>query len=104
MSYRSRLILDSLDSTLTRSKSTKLETQFAGFNLGKIQDVINDRQQVDRAGPNGLGKLAVSWVEIAVEQQSRHANNTSTAGIQPEPTEHRIDIGSMPVSSVRTLG
>ena len=64
-----------LSTRFNQIKVEHLKGEFAGFDFGKIQDVIDDRQQSVRTGANGFGKLALLRVEVAVEQQTGHADD-----------------------------
>ena len=52
-----------------------LEGQFAGFNLGEIQDVIDHREQRVAAGANGLGKVTLLIRERGIEQEVGHPDH-----------------------------
>ncbi len=47
-----------------------LERQLARFDLGEIEDVVDDGQQRVRAGLHGQGELALLDVELGVDQQA----------------------------------
>ena len=66
LSARSASSSKVLSTVSIRSKSSSSQTQFARFNFGKVQNVINDRQQGVRAGVYGFGELALLRVEVAV--------------------------------------
>ena len=51
-----------------------LQLQLAGFNLGEIQNLVDDRQQRLATGAHDLGVLALFGGQFRVQQQSRHAN------------------------------
>ena len=52
-----------------------LEVELAGFDLGEIQDVVDDGKQRVAAGTDRLDVFLLVLVERGVEQQARHADN-----------------------------
>ena len=49
--------------------------EFAGFDLGEVEDVIDDGQQRVGAAAGGLDIIALFIGQIGVQQQPRHAND-----------------------------
>ena len=54
--------------------------QFAGFDLGKIEDVIDDGEQGFRRGAHRLGVIPLLRSESGVEQQGGHAEDAVHRG------------------------
>ena len=50
----------------------RFERQFAGFNLGQVEDVVDEREQGIAAGADGVHELVLFGVERRIEQQARH--------------------------------
>src|ERR1700675_1198022 len=47
-------------------KVEQLEREFARFNFGKIQNIVNDRQETLRAGTDGTEDFALLRVQFSV--------------------------------------
>ncbi len=58
-----------------KSKSSSSKAQFAGFNFGKVQDVIDDSQKGIRAGLYSLGKVALLRLKLPVKQETGHTDD-----------------------------
>ena len=57
-----------------------LQLQSARLDLGKVEDIVDDRQQrLARLG-HGLGKLALFVVQLGVEQEAGHADDAVHRG------------------------
>jgi hypothetical protein len=55
--------------------SMVLDGQFPCLDLGEIEDVIDDRQQVIAARARDLAHLALALGQRRVQQQPEHANH-----------------------------
>ena len=60
---------------LHQIKVERLEGELAGLDLGEIQNVVDDRQQIVRAVEHGLGELALLRLQRCVEEQAGHADD-----------------------------
>jgi hypothetical protein len=56
-------------------KVEQLKAQFAGFNFGKVQDVIDDSQKGIRTGLYSLGKVALLRFKLPVKQETGHTDD-----------------------------
>ena len=54
----------------TQIEVEDFKDQFAGFDFGKIQNVVDDRQQRFGAVADGLGEFALLVGQIGIEQQA----------------------------------
>ena len=52
-----------------------LDVHAPGFDLGEVQDVVDDRQQRVTTVSDGRGKVALVVGELRVEQQAAHADH-----------------------------
>jgi hypothetical protein len=53
---------------------------FTGFDLGKVQDVIDDCQERFTTGSNRFGKFALLGIQVAIEQYGRHPDHAVHRG------------------------
>ena len=53
----------------------RFDVELAGFDLGEIENVVEDREQRICAGANRLGVVALCAIETGVEQQTGHADD-----------------------------
>jgi len=67
----------------TQLEGSQLKGEHAGFDLGEIQDVVDDGQEGIGARPDGVGERALFGREFRVEQQTDHAD---------DPVEGRADL------------
>ena len=58
-----------------RIKGVALELELACLDFGKVQDIVDQRQQMLAAGTCGLDEFALTSVERGVGQQARHADD-----------------------------
>ena len=56
-------------------KVNDLQFQLAGLYFGKIENIVDDRHQGIGTLLNGLGKLALLFSEIGIQQQRGHADD-----------------------------
>ena len=49
-----------------------VQDQHARFDLGKIQNIVDDREQGLTAQANGVDKIVLFLVQLGVQQQGRH--------------------------------
>ena len=52
-----------------------LEIEFAGFDLGEVEDVVDDGQQAGGAVADRFQMIALGAVEFGIQQQFRHADD-----------------------------
>ena len=52
-----------------------LQIDLARFDLGEIQDVVDDGQEAAGAGADGFGVIALSSIQTRIEQQFGHADH-----------------------------
>ena len=61
--------------TLAQVKGGVFQLHLSGFDLGEVQDVVDDRQEGIPAGADDLHKLLLRLIERGVDQQPAHADN-----------------------------
>ncbi|MCX5743251.1 MAG: hypothetical protein NT062_12225, partial [Proteobacteria bacterium] len=60
---------------LAQVERMELDLELARLDLREVEDVVDDRQQVIAARPDGLDEVALAGVERGVEQQAAHADD-----------------------------
>ena len=58
----------------------RIEIEFAGFDLGKIENVVDDREQAFARHAHGVDVLALLGIEVRIEQQFGHADHAVHRG------------------------
>jgi len=56
-------------------QGTLFEFQFAGFDFGKVQNVIDDREQGFSAGADSLYEIALVMLKVRLQKQPGHGNH-----------------------------
>src|ERR1700676_1164424 len=59
---------------LMQVKLNDFKIELARFDLGKIQNVVNDREQGVRRPPYRFSIISLFGIQITVKQQTRHPN------------------------------
>ena len=57
-----------------------LQLELFGFDLGVVEDIVEDRKQVVGAAADGLGTPALAQVELTVQNQSDHSQDAVHGG------------------------
>ncbi len=61
-------------------KIQTLQRQLAGFDLGEVQNVVDEVQQAFRARSGQFGVLSLLGIQLGLQEQLRHSNDTVHGG------------------------
>jgi hypothetical protein len=90
---------DAVDHRIDR-KDLVGEVEATGFDLGKVEDVVDDRHERLAAAADRIGHLALGGVEGCVEEEGGHPDDTVHRS--PDLVTHRRE--EIALGAVRRLG